>query len=122
MKIITAMVRPPLLNRVTDALEEIDGFPGVTVTDVRGFGRRTADRDADVLLDEFIEKVRLEIVARDEMVERIVDMIVRVAHTGNRGDGKVFVWPVEQAVRTTSKSSKTTRQRAASQTTSKTIG
>lgn len=99
MKIITAMVRPPLLNRVTDALEEIDGFPGVTVTDVRGFGRRNIAEDTAPPLDEFIEKVRLEIVACDEMVEQIVEAIARVAHTGNHGDGKVFVWPVEHAVR-----------------------
>ncbi|MDQ2920098.1 MAG: P-II family nitrogen regulator [Acidobacteriota bacterium] len=50
-------------------------------------------------LDEFIERVRLEIVARDEMVKQIVETIMRGAHTGNRGDGKVFVWRVEKAVR-----------------------
>lgn len=99
MKIITAMVRPSLLNRVTNALEEINDFPGVTVTDVRGFGRRSVAEDVAPPLDEFIEKVRLEIVARDEMVTQIVEVIVRVAHTGNHGDGKVFVWPVEHAVR-----------------------
>jgi nitrogen regulatory protein PII len=52
-----------------------------------------------VPLEDFMEKVRLEIVARDQMVKQIVDAIAQVAHTGKHGDGKVFVWPVEQAVR-----------------------
>ena len=99
MKIITAVVQPFMLGKVTNALEEINDFPGMTVTDVRGFGRRAITQEADVPLDEFIEKVRLEIVARDEMVKEIVETIVRCAHTGNRGDGKVFVWPVAQAIR-----------------------
>ena len=88
-----------MLGKVTNALEEMDGFPGMTVTDVRGYGRRTMVNETDAPLEDFIEKVRLEIVAHDEMVQQIVDTIVRVAHTGNHGDGKVFVWPVGQAVR-----------------------
>ena len=67
------------------------------MTDARGFGRGVQEGSAS--LDVFVEKVRIEIVARDEMVERIVEAIVHHAHTGNQGDGKVFVWPVEQAVR-----------------------
>lgn len=105
MKIITAMVQPFMLSKVTSALEEIDYFPGMTVTDVRGFGREKAShaRGAPhrVIEDfvEYIKKERIEIVARDEMVDRIVETIVRAAHTGNPGDGKVFVWPVERAIR-----------------------
>lgn len=99
MKIIIAVIRPSMLGKVTNALEEMDGFPGMTVTDVRGFGRRTLSEEAEVPLEEFIEKVRLEIVAREDMVQQIVDVIVRVAHTGKHGDGKLFVWPVEHAVR-----------------------
>ena len=76
-----------------------EGFPGMTVTDVRGFGRRSETPEAHAPFDFFIEKTRIEIVARDEMVKQIIDTIVRSAHTGNRGDGKVFVWPVEQAFR-----------------------
>jgi nitrogen regulatory protein PII len=98
MKIITAMVQPFMLDKITDALEAMEGFPGMTVTDVRGFGRRGGTENANAPFDVFVEKVRMEIVARDEMVERIVETIVRFAHTGNRGDGKVFVWPVESAV------------------------
>src|SRR6266487_4441351 len=90
MKIVTAMVQPFMLSKVTSALEAIDGFPGMTVTDVRGFGREKSlhDRGAphSVREDfvEYVKKVRIEIVARDEMVERIVETIVSAAHTGNR--------------------------------------
>jgi nitrogen regulatory protein PII len=99
MKIITAMIQPFMLEKVVEALEGIEDFPGITVTDVRGFGCRSETPETHALLDFFIEKTRIEIVARHEMVKQIVDTIVRSAHTGNRGDGKVFVWPVEQAFR-----------------------
>ena len=105
MKIITAMVQPFMLSKVTGALEAIEGFPGMTVTDVRGFGREKSAHEEGAphrVIEDFIEyvkKARIEIVARDEMVDVIVETIARAAHTGNRGDGKVFVWPVEQAVR-----------------------
>jgi len=77
----------------------------MTVTDVRGFGREKSAPDQgaphSVMEDfvEYVKKARIEIVAHDEMVDRIVETITRAAHTGNRGDGKVFVWPVERAVR-----------------------
>ena len=105
MKIITAMVQPFMLSKVTGALEEIEGFPGMTVTDVRGFGREKGSHAKGAphrIIDDFVEyvkKARIEIVARDEMADGIVDTIVRTAHTGNPGDGKVFVWPIERAVR-----------------------
>jgi len=105
MKVITAMVQPFMLSKVTHALEEISGFPGLTVTDVRGFGREKSTHDARarhrVIEDfvEYIKKARIEIVARDEMIDLIVETIRRTAHTGNRGDGKIFVWPVERVVR-----------------------
>ena len=105
MKIITAMVQPFMLNKVTGALEQIESFPGITITDARGFGREKSEHahgTPHAVSEEFVEyvkKARIEIVAPDEMVNEIVDTIVRVAHTGNGGDGKVFVWPVQQAVR-----------------------
>ena len=105
MKIITAMVQPFMLSKVTSALEDLEGFPGMTVTDVRGFGREKgihALGGAHRVVEDFVEyvkKARIEIVSADEMMGAIVDTIVRVAHTGNAGDGKVFVWPVESAVR-----------------------
>jgi nitrogen regulatory protein P-II 1 len=105
MKIITAMVQPFMLSKVTSALEDVEGFPGMTVTDVRGFGREKgihAHGGAHRVIEDFVEyvkKARIEIVAPDEMIQEIVDTIVDAAHTGNPGDGKVFVWPVERAVR-----------------------
>jgi nitrogen regulatory protein P-II 1 len=100
MKIITAMIQPFMLNKVTSALKAIEGFPGMTVTEARGFGRRRSLREHhSPHLDEFKEKTRLEIVAPDEKAEQIVEALARAAHTGNSGDGKVFVWPVESAVR-----------------------
>ena len=105
MKIITAIVQPFMLSKVTHALEEIEGFPGMTITDARGFGREKSAHDKGAphrVIEDFVEyvkKTRIEIVAHDEMVEQIVDTISRAAHTGNRGDGKVFVWRVERALR-----------------------
>lgn len=100
MKIITAMVQPFMLHKVVSALEAIEGFPGMTLTDVRGFGRRRSEREEHSMhLDDFHEKTRIEIVTSDELVERIVSAISDAAHTGNDGDGKVFVWPIEHAVR-----------------------
>ena len=105
MRIITAMVQPFMLSKVTSALEDLEGFPGMTVTDVRGFGRDKgihAQGGAHRLIDdlvEYVKKARIEIVSPDDLTEAIVETIVRVAHTGNGGDGKVFVWPVERAIR-----------------------
>lgn len=105
MKIITAMVQPFMLSKVTSALESIDGFPGMTVTDVRGFGREKSLHDQGAphrVSEDFVEyvkKARIEVVAHDDMIDQIVETIVSTAHTGNKGDGKVFVWNVERAVR-----------------------
>ncbi len=100
MKIITAMIQPFMLNKVTSALEALADFPGMTVTDVRGFGRRWSVQEKRALqIDMFKEKTRLEIVAPDDQAQQIVETLVCAAHTGNNGDGKVFVWSVENAVR-----------------------
>lgn len=100
MKMITAMIQPFMLNKVTTALEAIDNFPGMTVTDVRGFGRRMSERERHSLhIDEYKPKARIEIAAPDEAVENIINTIVQNAHTGNDGDGKIFVWTVETAIR-----------------------
>ena len=104
MKMITAIIQPFMLSKLTHALERIDEFPGMTVVDVQGFGREKAqhvrhvhDRAEDIV--DFVKKVRVEIVARDEMVEAILATIVDATHTGNPGDGKIFVLPTEAAVR-----------------------
>ena len=105
MKMISAVIQPFMLTKLTRALEEIRDFPGMTVMDVQGFGREKAhhepgtrhSRIEDVV--DFVKKVRIDIVAHEPMVEQILDTIVRSTHTGNRGDGKIFVLPVEHAVR-----------------------
>lgn len=100
MKMITAMIQPFMLNRLTYALEELEGFPGMTVTDARGFGRKQSpEEERAPHYDPFHPKTRIEIVALDQMVEAIVKTLVTHAHTGNHGDGKIFVWDVEHAVR-----------------------
>ena len=100
MKIITAMVQPFMLNKVAYALEDLENFPGMTVTDARGFGRKQSPGEQRAAqYNPFHPKSRIEIVAPDEMVESIVSTLVEHARTGKDGDGKVFVWAVEHAVR-----------------------
>lgn len=104
MKMITAVVQPFMLTRLMRRLEEINDFPGMTITEVQGFGREKAHHEPGAIhriedVVDFVKKVRLDIVAHDAMVEAIVSAIARTAHTGNRGDGKIFVLPVEHAVR-----------------------
>lgn len=100
MKMIIAVIQPFMLSRLTAELEEINEFPGMTITDGRGFGRKV-DRDGNrfTALDPYKDKLRVEIVARDEMAETIVETIQSHARTGNHGDGKIFVLPVEGVVR-----------------------
>lgn len=94
------MIQPFMLNKVTSALEAIEDFPGMTVTKVQGFGRRRSLREQHLLhIDEFKEKIRIEIVTPDEKSSQIIKILMHSAHTGHSGDGKVFVWPVESAAR-----------------------
>lgn len=97
MKEIKAFIQPFMLSKITKALEEIPEFPGMSVSDVRGFGRGKLEKGITIV--EYVPKVKIEIVAKDEMVDRIVETIERYAHTGNLGDGKIFVLDVERAVR-----------------------
>jgi nitrogen regulatory protein P-II 1 len=100
MKIITAMIQPFMLNKVTSALEAIEGFPRMVVTEARRFarGRSLIERRA-LQIDEFGEKVCIEVVTPDEKARQIVDTLVRAARTSDSGDGKVFALPVESTVR-----------------------
>lgn len=100
MKMIIAVIQPFMLNRLTAEFEEITDFPGLSVSEVRGFGRKV-DRDGNrfTALDPYKTKMRVEIVANDEMAETIVEAIQTHARTGNHGDGKIFVLPVETVVR-----------------------
>lgn len=102
MKEIKAIIQPFMLAAVTRALQELPGFPGMTVSECRGFGREKGKegphRAIEDLID-YIPKVRLEIMLKDEMVDKVVETIAKTAHTGNQGDGKVFVYDIERAVR-----------------------
>ncbi len=101
MKLIEAIIKPFKLDEVKDALNEI-GVMGITVSEVKGFGRQKGHtelyRGAEYVVD-FIPKVKLEIVVPDEMVAKVLETIETAAKTGRIGDGKIFVLPLEEAVR-----------------------
>ena len=101
MKLIVAFIQPHALTRVEHALLHLPDFPGLSVSEVRGFGQGKVRQihTAREALTEFTGKVRLEIAALDEQAEAIVEAIAGAAHSGRRGDGKIFVLPLEAAVR-----------------------
>lgn len=101
MKKIEAIIKPFKLDEVREALSEL-GVSGLTVTEVKGFGRQKGHtelyRGAEYVVD-FLPKIKLEVVIAADMVERAVEAIVKAAHTGKIGDGKIFITPVEQVIR-----------------------
>jgi nitrogen regulatory protein P-II 1 len=101
MKLVIAIIKPFKLEEVKDALAEID-VQGMTVTEVKGFGRQKGHteiyRGSEYTVD-FLPKVKIEIVVADDIVARVIEAVVKAAKTGKIGDGKVFVLPVEEAVR-----------------------
>ena len=101
MKQVTAIVKPFKLDEVREALAEV-GVSGLTVTEVKGFGRQKGHtelyRGAEYVVD-FLPKIRVEMVIPDAMVDDVIEAIVKAARTGKIGDGKIFVTPVEQAIR-----------------------
>ena len=101
MKKIEAIIKPFKLEEVKDALSEL-GIEGMTVSEVKGFGRQKGHteiyRGSEYTVD-FLPKVKFEIVLTDDRVQKAVDIIVQSAKTGKIGDGKVFVLPIEEAVR-----------------------
>ncbi|HTP79842.1 MAG TPA: P-II family nitrogen regulator [Bacteroidota bacterium] len=101
MKKIEAIIRPFKLDDVREALSEI-GIKGMTLTEVKGYGRQKGHtelyRGSEYKID-FLPKVKLEIIAKDSLVERIVATIVKTAKTGQVGDGKIFISPVDDVVR-----------------------
>ncbi len=101
MKRIKAIIKPFRLDEVKEALAEV-GIPGMTVMEVRGFGRTGGQRETyrgSAYVVDLVPKVQVEIIARDGMVEAIVAAISRAAGTGKIGDGKIFVTPVEEVIR-----------------------
>jgi nitrogen regulatory protein P-II 2 len=101
VKLITAIVKPFKLDEVRAALGDV-GVRGVTVTEVRGFGRQRGHteiyRGAEYVV-EFVPKTKIEIAVDDELVEQVIEAIIKSAKTGKVGDGKVFVFDLEQVVR-----------------------
>lgn len=101
MKKVEAIIKPFKLDEVKEALAEA-GIEGMTVTDVRGFGRQKGHteiyRGSEYTVD-FLPKMKIEIVIDDERLESVVKAIVDTANTGKIGDGKVFISPVEEAIR-----------------------
>ena len=101
MKLVTAIIKPFKLDDVREALSEI-GVSGITATEVKGFGRQKGHtelyRGAEYVVD-FLPKIKLEIAIDDDLVETLLDSITKAANTGKIGDGKIFVSPVEQAIR-----------------------
>jgi nitrogen regulatory protein P-II 1 len=101
MKLVTAIVKPFVLEDVKGALEQI-GVLGMTVSEVQGYGRQKGHtevyRGAEYSVD-FVPKVRVEVVADDTLADKVVDAVVEAARTGKIGDGKVWVTPVDTVVR-----------------------
>ena len=101
MKKIEAIIKPFKLDEVRESLSEV-GITGLTVTEVKGFGRQKGHtelyRGAEYVVD-FLPKIKVEVVLADDIVDQAVEAIVKAAHTGKIGDGKIFITPVEQVIR-----------------------
>ena len=101
MKMITAIIKPFKLDDVRQAVGEI-GIQGITVTDVKGFGRQRGHtelyRGAEYVVD-FLPKTKIELAVADDIVDQVVEAITTAARTGKIGDGKIFVGDVDQAIR-----------------------
>lgn len=102
MKEIKAIIRPSKLLEVTEELYEIEGLPGVTISEIKGFGKGRARNASDRIVYEMVEllpRIQLEVVVDDEMVDNVINVIQKYAHTGNTGDGKIFVSTVDDIVK-----------------------
>ena len=101
MKMVTAIVKPFKLDDVREALSDI-GVQGITVSEVKGFGRQKGHtelyRGAEYVVD-FLPKVKIEVVVPEGIVEQVIEAVTKAARTGKIGDGKIFVTPIDQAVR-----------------------
>ncbi|MBL8251055.1 MAG: P-II family nitrogen regulator [Candidatus Competibacter sp.] len=101
MKLITAVIKPFKLDDVREALSEV-GAQGITVTEVKGFGRQKGHtelyRGAEYVVD-FLPKIKIEVGVADDLIDRVIEAITRAANTGKVGDGKIFVYDLESAVR-----------------------
>ncbi|MDX9924190.1 MAG: P-II family nitrogen regulator [Ignavibacteriaceae bacterium] len=101
MKKIEAIIRPFKLDEVKDALLE-EGIRGMTVTEVRGYGRQKGHKETyrgSEYQIEFIPKIKIEVVVDDSLSEKVIEAILKTAKTGQVGDGKIFIYNVEDAIR-----------------------
>jgi len=102
MKEIKAIIQPFMLTRVVTALHKIEGLPGITISEIKGFGK-SRGKDGSIENDEgiyeFVPKNKIEIVVHNDLVDEIVNTIQKTAHTGNPGDGKIFVTQVSNVVK-----------------------
>lgn len=102
MKEIKAIIRPFKLDDVVTALHKIEGLPGLTISEIKGFGKSKAKNAKDAIaegLHLYIKRVKIEIVVDDDLVDEVVDTIQRISHTGNTGDGKIFVIDVKNTIK-----------------------
>jgi nitrogen regulatory protein P-II 1 len=102
MKKIEAYIKSQRLIEVIEDLHQIEGLTGVSVFDIRGFGRTRGEDEPVRIVDNtitWVPHVKLEIVCCDDLVETVVDAVQRGAHTGLRADGKIYIYPVEDAIR-----------------------
>ena len=101
MKLIAAVIKPFKLDDVRETLSEV-GAQGITVTEVKGFGRQKGHtelyRGAEYVVD-FLPKIKIEVGVTDDLAERVIEAITRAANTGKVGDGKIFVYELESAIR-----------------------
>jgi len=101
MKLVTAIIKPFKLDEVREALSAV-GVAGITVTEVKGFGRQKGHtelyRGAEYVVD-FLPKVKIEAAIKDELLEQVVETIEKAASTGKIGDGKIFVFALEEVIR-----------------------
>jgi nitrogen regulatory protein P-II 1 len=101
MKKIEAVIRPHLLESVKDALQAL-GVQGMTISEVKGFGRQKGHTEVyrgSEYKVEFVPKLKVEVIVDDELVEQATEAIIKTARTGKFGDGKIFIFPVEEAIR-----------------------
>lgn len=101
MKLVTAIIKPFKLDDVREALSEI-GVQGITVTEVKGFGRQKGHtelyRGAEYVVD-FLPKVKIEVATSDDLLDQVIESITKAANTGKIGDGKIFIFDLEQVYR-----------------------